>query len=115
MQNVYTWTKFLVNQDYIAAFLCINKERPKLQCNGKCFLMQQLKQNEPKQSEDEQFPLTEITKTEFIDFSKISDKSLPNKIPSLKKQFSLYHFGTYEQVNREIFHPPKVYFASRML
>ena len=40
---------YLVNQDYIAEFLCINKEKTEMQCNGKCYLMQQLaKQNEQK-------------------------------------------------------------------
>ncbi|WP_268223728.1 hypothetical protein [Sinomicrobium oceani] len=31
--------EYTVNYDYITTVLCINKERPKLQCNGKCFLM----------------------------------------------------------------------------
>ncbi|WP_422107637.1 hypothetical protein [Winogradskyella sp.] len=30
--------EFYLNQDFIAEFLCINKDKPKLQCNGKCQL-----------------------------------------------------------------------------
>ncbi|MGS2762001.1 hypothetical protein [Sinomicrobium sp. M5D2P9] len=31
--------EYVVNYDYIANVLCINKERPKMQCYGKCYLM----------------------------------------------------------------------------
>ena len=34
---------FKINQHYIAKVLCINKEKPIKTCNGKCFLLQQLK------------------------------------------------------------------------
>ena len=40
---------FVVNQDYIAEFFCINQDKPELECNGKCYLMQKLEeQNEKK-------------------------------------------------------------------
>lgn len=31
-----------MHYEYIAANLCINKEKPKLQCNGKCHLSKQI-------------------------------------------------------------------------
>ncbi|RNL95085.1 hypothetical protein ED312_00320 [Sinomicrobium pectinilyticum] len=31
--------EYAANYDYIANVLCINKERPKIQCYGKCYLM----------------------------------------------------------------------------
>lgn len=39
-----------INKSYITEMFCINKSRPDLQCEGKCFLMQKLKEKE--QSED---------------------------------------------------------------
>ncbi|MGO2358590.1 hypothetical protein [Mesonia sp.] len=36
---------YVANYDYIANVLCINKDKPKLKCNGKCYLMQQLAKN----------------------------------------------------------------------
>lgn len=33
---------YVVNYDYISTVLCINKAKPKLQCNGKCHLMKEL-------------------------------------------------------------------------
>ncbi|TAE47612.1 MAG: hypothetical protein EAZ89_17385 [Bacteroidetes bacterium] len=40
---------FEVNRDYIASERCINRDRPALHCEGQCFLMQKLKQAEPRQ------------------------------------------------------------------
>jgi len=40
---------YIVNYDYIAKELCINKDKPALKCNGKCHLMKEL----AKASEDE--------------------------------------------------------------
>lgn len=33
---------YLVNYDYIRTELCVNKEKPILGCNGKCYLMKEL-------------------------------------------------------------------------
>ncbi|WP_298504109.1 hypothetical protein [uncultured Maribacter sp.] len=38
--------EYIVNKDYIAKVLCINKEKTELNCEGKCYLMQQLKAQE---------------------------------------------------------------------
>ncbi|MDJ1506173.1 hypothetical protein [Xanthocytophaga agilis] len=40
------YLSFKVNQDYIARVLCINKAKPQLNCNGKCYLAKKLKQAE---------------------------------------------------------------------
>jgi hypothetical protein len=34
--------EYAINYDYISKVLCINKEKPKLQCNGKCHLMKEM-------------------------------------------------------------------------
>ncbi len=33
---------YVVNYDYIRTELCVNKAKPQLHCNGKCFLMKQM-------------------------------------------------------------------------
>ena len=41
--------EYIIEQDYIAEFLCVNTDKPELDCGGKCYLMQQLaKHNEEK-------------------------------------------------------------------
>src|SRR6056297_976397 len=41
--------EYVVNYDYIANVLCENKDKPQLQCNGKCYLAKQL----AKETEDD--------------------------------------------------------------
>ncbi len=40
---VITIINFVSQQDFIAKTFCINQDKPQLQCNGKCYLIQQLK------------------------------------------------------------------------
>jgi len=42
-----------LNIDYIINTYCINKEKPQLQCNGKCHLMKQLNIDTSTSSEDQ--------------------------------------------------------------
>jgi len=38
----YTYVGYLINKDYIAANLCENKDKPEMNCEGKCQLTVQL-------------------------------------------------------------------------
>jgi len=38
------WVWFKANQPFIAKELCINRDRPELSCNGKCFLMTKMRE-----------------------------------------------------------------------
>lgn len=38
--------EYYANYDYIATVLCENKDKPYLECNGKCYLEKQLKNND---------------------------------------------------------------------
>lgn len=44
---------FKLNQDNITEWFCINKERPELKCEGKCFMLKQVKEAEKEQSQQE--------------------------------------------------------------
>lgn len=48
--------EYVVNYNYIVTVLCENKEKPQLQCNGKCYLAKQL---EKSSEQDEQNPFGE--------------------------------------------------------
>ena len=47
--KIYVFAGFELNRNYIAEQLCINKNKPELNCHGKCFLMKKLEQAEKKQ------------------------------------------------------------------
>ena len=46
---VVIYAGFKANQDYIAAKLCENREKPQMHCHGKCYLEKQLQQESEKQ------------------------------------------------------------------
>ena len=98
---------FKVHQDFIAKVLCINKDKPMSNCNGKCILAQKLKKAE--EPEKREFPaalkerleinlyLSDILKVNpgFHLGSENNIKSSQND-PFLKSNFST-----------DVFHPPK--------
>lgn len=55
LRPVQPYVEFVLNQDYIVEFLCINKNKPQLQCNGKCHLVKQL------EKQQEQEPLSALS------------------------------------------------------
>ena len=53
VQSLTSWVvmaEYIMNKEYIAKNLCVNKERPKLHCNGKCQLMKKMTQQENQDS-----------------------------------------------------------------
>lgn len=103
--GVSVW--FFMNREKIAEKYCVNKNRPALKCNGKCYLSKKMKEAA---AEDNAIPIPE-----GIHFIKsvnciITDISLPQthsadlvSEPNRKGEF----VNHYEyQLISEIFHPP---------
>lgn len=96
---------FLLNQDYIKEFLCINKEEPELQCNGKCHLKKQLKNAQHEQQDN--YPKLINLESEFIiDTTKTVTFSLKKynhrKVPT-------YYSNMYSTTfTSNVFQPPQV-------
>jgi len=70
--------EYIIYEDYIAEFLCINKENTALDCNGKCYLMQRLTE----QNEEKKQHLPKITLEEypigFVEFIQL-ETTAPNQ------------------------------------
>jgi hypothetical protein len=47
--QLFVYAGFELNQDYIVSSLCVNRDKPQLHCNGKCYLLRKLKQAEEKE------------------------------------------------------------------
>jgi hypothetical protein len=80
MINLGLYAYYTINKDMITQKLCVNKSKPQLHCNGKCYLSKQLKkaaENEKKQSQS-LLEKDEIISThpEEIDFTHISSYAL---------------------------------------
>jgi hypothetical protein len=71
-KTIVTFVNFKWNQEYIATTHCVNKQRPTLKCDGKCYLRKQIK----KQQKSEESPLV-CKKGQFVDsFLKQESKPL---------------------------------------
>jgi hypothetical protein len=55
LSNLLVYAGFEVNQKFIAKKLCVNRERPAMHCNGRCYLVRKLKaadENEKKEKDN---------------------------------------------------------------
>jgi hypothetical protein len=51
--RLFVYAGFELNQKYIATRLCVNRDKPMLHCNGKCYLAKKLKQAAEKEKSQE--------------------------------------------------------------
>jgi hypothetical protein len=69
---IATW-KF--NQNYIAQNLCINRDKPEMECNGKCHLQKQLKSVENNQTKETNaslpLKLKNLKTDDFVNYSEM--------------------------------------------
>jgi len=104
--NISVWTDFLVNNEYIKEVLCINKEQPKMQCGGKCYLMRELQKKKPKQ--DQEVPQLVHSKYEFAFFSFRESEPDNNQIVNSSDNFATAESKYSRLKTWDIFHPPQV-------
>jgi len=101
---------FSVNQDFIAKVLCIEKDEPMSNCNGKCYLSQKLKKvQEP---DDTQAPTRQKSeKVEVIYyFTKCKYQGLTSSDKFLQKNNNFYYNPQYRyEYAFDVFHPPQSY------
>jgi len=98
--------EYAVNYDYISTVLCINKSKPELHCNGKCYLSKEL----AKTNDSDSSPLNKTKNSG----QKILDICTLPEIASVQntEKFSSLHFNfLYETAYsflflKHIFKPP---------
>ena len=102
LKPIAPFVEYAINKDYIAEFLCINKDKPEMACGGKCHLMKQLEQQEEEQPAQLRIAFEEYP----IGFVKVYEKNVENDIehvlelPTNRPPNYTYLFSP------EIFHPP---------
>lgn len=103
LRPVQPYVEYLLNQDYISEFLCVNKDQPKLQCNGKCYLVKQLE----KQQKKEPLSALSISLENYpIGFVTIYRISAPQKFPLADSpHYSYRQFYNFD-FHQNNFHPP---------
>lgn len=81
-------TNYLVQYNYYAEVLCENQDKPEMECNGKCALMQELDKAEDGNSD--QAP----------SFPNLKTLEVPSVLPN-----DLVAFSTYQNLNISLFKP----------
>ncbi|UII74503.1 hypothetical protein LV716_09510 [Flagellimonas sp. HMM57] len=95
--------EYIIYEDYIAEFLCVNKDKVELQCNGKCYLMQRLsEQNDEKKQGLPKIALEEYP-IGFVDLLFFNS----NKAPIIPNQNHFDYQNSYTYLYCTFnFHPP---------
>jgi hypothetical protein len=100
---MYLYAGYELNKNYIAAVLCENKAKPKLHCNGKCYLAKKLKQAENSQQKQEQ----SSSKHFFADHFLITGFKFKSYIRQTAVYTSCEIKVYYSLGGNSIFHPPQ--------
>jgi len=94
---------YIINQDYIAEFLCINKDKPELDCEGKCQLMMMYAEQEKEKGKNAPRIALEKYPVGFVNFISLKEKlTITNQ---LKASFGYLNHYQYRYSYRN-FHPP---------
>jgi hypothetical protein len=101
---IYLW--FKINQEYIAAELCEQRDQPESSCNGNCQLQKKLAESEKNTSENPKV----LPQTETLNFF------LPPSRQTLQHNSELLFTANYPkyihpffdtEIPADIFHPPR--------
>lgn len=99
--------EYVMNYEYISKVLCINKDKPKMQCNGKCHLMKELAK-----ASDTGKPASSDKKTvsqvlEVLFFEEIQSFKIAQVCFGTKEKINPIYSNLYSHLNLDsIFHPP---------
>ncbi|WP_170227866.1 hypothetical protein [Aequorivita lipolytica] len=102
--------EYVVNYDYIVNVLCENKDKPEMQCNGKCHLTKELAKEAG--AEDENPFSSKTSKTEIPQFI-ISENINEYAFASEIEISSVENIGYRPNLNSSLFtskilHPPQL-------
>jgi hypothetical protein len=101
---IYLW--FKINQEYIAAELCEQRDRPESSCNGNCQLQKKLAESEKNTPENPKAIPQPETLSFFLPPPRQSMQN--NKVLHLTNKYPKYtHPFSGTEVPAEIFHPPR--------
>jgi hypothetical protein len=98
--------EYMINYEYISKVLCVNKDKPKMKCNGKCHLMQEL----AKSSENEK-PISDkkisINEFEVLFFQDLNSYVISCTPIFKAKKIDINYSNLYTHLNNcSVFHPP---------
>jgi hypothetical protein len=94
---------FYVNQSYIAKNLCVNRNKPMMHCNGKCYLAKKLKEQDKSQT-----PASKNERVDVLPFFVPDFFSFVNTITRIKREYFIQDETSLSSYYSSVFHPPTV-------
>lgn len=105
--KLFIYAEFYLNREYIAENFCENKEKPELQCNGKCQLMKSLQEDENKQPEEQKNTTKKVEYQLFADkVFEASEFTNDLEFEENEKQIFSYSERFTHALAKSIFRPP---------
>ncbi|MCK8522846.1 hypothetical protein M0D21_14810 [Aquimarina sp. D1M17] len=105
--EISTIMYYQLNIDYIVEKYCVNKERPSLNCNGKCYLMSQMKaKKQPSKEKTDTIIITEAFIPLFFQDQSIQIKSTNSYAVEQDKNWTTIPLYL-ENFPKDIDHPPE--------
>ncbi len=95
---------YQLNKNFISSTFCENKNKPELQCNGKCFMKKQLKASDENQNKT---PINIKDFQEIIFFCSHSEIAFPKHNSLSDLCFARFKNRNYPSSLFGIFHPPE--------
>jgi hypothetical protein len=96
----YVW-----NKDYISKNLCVNRDKPKSCCHGKCYLNKKLVQEDQPQSNSGTRGPKDIS--ELLLFADSRPVSPDSKLNLISFRSGIYLAGISQNYYSSFFHPPR--------
>ena len=109
LKPIFPVIDYVVNYDYISKVLCINKERPKLNCNGKCYLMKELAKNSESENPVSNNKKIASQETVIVFCEEINTFTLTPIYFQKNKRANSNYSNLYScKISNAVFHPPTV-------
>lgn len=106
VMEISTVMYYQLNIDYIVDKYCVNKERPRLNCNGKCYLMNQMEVNTESSTENsDTIIITEAFLPLFFHENNFELKEIYTNLNSTHNWKS-YNLQIFE-ISKDIDYPPE--------
>lgn len=101
---------FELRRDYIASTLCENRLKPKLQCNGKCYLAKRIAAAQKEQEKQTEQNFLTKAFTPVVEPSSLFDSNFfENSLEYTSEKSAVYAYSElskFSQFTSGIFHPP---------
>jgi hypothetical protein len=109
LKPIFPVIEYVVNYDYITKVLCVNKDKAKMHCNGKCHLMKQLAKEVENDKPIAPNKKSGTQETETLFYIKVSTYEMPHEFAVSFPKANTHYDNLYDYLTSySTFHPPTV-------